>query len=285
MAILENRVKRFKKGKAKAYSILSIRYSTILSIPLFILALILIFNSNFLKLNSHLVQINGILYEKAVEPTKKIFANSINFVINITNFSKLHVQNTYLEQENEKLSKQVKKSLILKAENKKLKETINLAEPEGEKHLMSQILFTSSSNIEDLAVIAAGSKDGVKENDIVTSNGFLAGRIVTVGKNYSKVLLINSYKSRIPVKTYSTGLDAILVGNAEKGVYLLHMHGRQKPKTGELIITSGDGLYFPRGVPVARVTEVVGENVKISLVNKFSSSDLVEIIAPDKFYN
>jgi rod shape-determining protein MreC len=285
MAILENRVKEYKKSRFKILNNIYFPLSTITSLITLLIAFGLVINSNFLALNSSFTDFKGTIYSKIITPTERFISNSIHMVVNISNFDRLHTENIILKIEKQKLTQKIEQTQSLKIENKKLKKFVNLIDAPQNNSLFAKIIYQSSSDSDYLAVIEGGKNTGINKNDIIISNGTLAGRIVTVGKNYSQVSLVNSYNSRIPVKTLNTGLKAILVGGADRGGYLVHLHGGQKPSEGELILTSGDGSYYPKDIPVARVRVVKEDNVVVEFLSDLSSTDFVEIINPNKFYN
>lgn len=287
MAILQNRVRTYKKSKTRAIAnVFLLPFSSVLSWITFFLILIMLLNSNFLSIQSKIVDFNGVVYTKLINPIEKAIHASVKMAVNLWNFDRIATENALLKLENQNYKKNYAEILLTKIENAKLKDIHNFVEPINPiKNLKASVIYMSSSNNDNLALIQGGSEHGIEENNIVISNGALAGRIVTVGKNYSKVLLVNSYNSRIPVKTETTGLKAILVGNADKGGYLIHLHGRQKPIEGELIVTSGDGNIFPSAIPVGRVSFSEGDDVQVRVLSNFSSADFVEIINPNKQYN
>ncbi|MDX1924418.1 MAG: rod shape-determining protein MreC [Rickettsiaceae bacterium] len=279
MAILENRVKTHSKSYNLMLMPLFVRRIFALIQRLTIIGLaILMLSANFLKLDSHLLDANGLLYQFAINPTKTYIQKSINIVVNFMNFSNLHAENILLKIENAKLSSLVDGNIAVNLENEKLKKAYNISFYKPESVLKASVIYSTLLGEESIGVISAGSESGIQKNDIVTSNGLLVGRIVTVGKNYSRISLVNSNKSRIPVTTNKTHLKAILVGSDGRGGYLIHLNSHHKPQVGEILETSGDGENYPKGIPVAKIDSVAGEDVMVKILCDLNHLDLVEII-------
>lgn len=286
MAILENRVKQYSKNKGGLLKTLNFSLARIASILTLVMSVGLVINSNFLSINSAITDFNGFIYSRIVNPADRFISNGIKLVVNIVNFDRLHTENISLKIEQDKLIEEIEKARSIKIENNNLKKLTKLVEvSDKDPNVRAQVIYHSSSENDYLAVIEGGQKNGINKNDIVISNGTLAGRIVTVGKNYSQISLVNSYNSRIPVRTVNTTLKAILVGGADKGGYLVHLQGGQKPSVGELIVTSGDGNYFPKNIPVAKVKQVVDDNIIVEFLCDLTSADFVEILNPNNIYN
>lgn len=284
MAILENRVKVYSKRSKHRY-IKTASFSIIPAINLLAILGIFVFliNFNFLSLNNYIVDFNGATYSKVINPVKEFIQSSVNMVINVANFDRLHNENLKLRVQNKNLTNEVASIQKIKIENIQLTKAMNIVTQENSENLKAKLVYQSSSESDYLAVIAAGKNHDLKTGGLVLTGGYLAGRIVTVGNNYSKVSLVNSPNSRIPVKTMSTGIKAILVGKADKGGYLLHLSGNQLPEIGELIVTSGDGKFYPKDIPVARVEKIIGKDVFVSINSDVSNTDFVEIIDPASF--
>ena len=285
MPILENRFKNYSKRSSHRISkSIFPSFSIMANFSALLISLIVVINPNVTLINNSLVTLNGETYSKIINPAKNFLSSTINFIVHAVNFNSLHTENLMLKMENSRIRNRLISTDKIMVENVKLSRVLNIALQENNNFLKAKVVFQSSS-LANLAVIAAGSKDGVKPNSLVLVNGYLGGRIVTVGQNYSKLSLVSSYSSRIPVKTSDTGVHAILVGGSDKGGYLLHLHGSRKPNEGEVIVTSGDGSFYPQGIPVARVTKVTEKTVNVAVFSDLSDVDFVEILNPDNFEN
>jgi rod shape-determining protein MreC len=107
----------------------------------------------------------------------------------------------------------------------------------------------------------AGADHGVRTGYVASNENGLVGRVVSVGRRSSRILLLDDYNSRIPVMGQTSRVRAILVGEPGgspqmEGLVRLsspkmqNIVGLTAPREGELIVTSGDGGLFPGGIPV-----------------------------------
>lgn len=287
MALLENRVKKyktFKKGKSNLF-----KTQTFPSLNFFYLIFLSIIFFSYISIGSNsldriLVEINGFTAKNIFAPARNAINSSVNLILNISQFNRLHLENLNLKLENQRLYSKTSYTRFLEHQTKNLENTLKLVSAKKRDSVVTEIISKSSNDTESMAIVAAGSKNGIKQDNLVLSNGNLVGRIVTVSKNYSKILLADSYKSRIPVKTETTGLNAILVGSGSKNGYLIHLHGKEKPKDGELIVTSGEGDLYPRNIPVAVISKTQNDNVEVILLDNLSDANFVEVFDLEKYY-
>lgn len=108
----------------------------------------------------------------------------------------------------------------------------------------------------------AGADHGVRRGYIALNEYGLVGRVVSLGRRSARVLLLDDYNSRVPVMGEQSRVRAVMVGNvgsranldAASAVlgapHLDFLVGATALRTGERIITSGDGGLFPRGLLV-----------------------------------
>ena len=103
--------------------------------------------------------------------------------------------------------------------------------------------------------VNAGSKHGVKPNDIVVSNNALVGKVVLVSGGSSVVQLITDPASRIPGRVLQTREQVIIEGNATRFCQLKYVPRWAKLKKGDDIISSDIGGFYPPSLPIATVME------------------------------
>lgn len=107
-------------------------------------------------------------------------------------------------------------------------------------------------------VINSGSEDGLYLGQPVLDAGGVIGQVVEMSHYTSRVMLITDTRHAIPVEVNRTGFRAIALGKGEPDeLELLHVSDTIDIQEGDLLVTSGLAGHFPRGYPVAVVTEVV----------------------------
>lgn len=131
-----------------------------------------------------------------------------------------------------------------------------------ERSIAAQLVLDSGGPFTRTLVANAGSDHGVHVGYIAVNENGLVGRVVSVGRRSSRVLMLDDYNSRIPVMGEASRVRAVLAGQATRPPELItspyqlqaprldFIVGAENLREGERIITSGDGGLFPRGIPV-----------------------------------
>lgn len=119
----------------------------------------------------------------------------------------------------------------------------------------ADIIGYDTSNFRKSITINAGSKHGVKPNDIVISDNALVGRITTVSGRNSVVQLITDPATHIPGRVVQTREQVIVEGNATAFCKLKYAPRWAKLKKGDDIVTSDIGGLYPPSLPIATVVE------------------------------
>jgi rod shape-determining protein MreC len=131
-----------------------------------------------------------------------------------------------------------------------------------ENSIAAQLVLDSGGPFTRTLVANAGADHGVRIGFIAVNENGLVGRVVSVGRRSSRVLMLDDYNSRIPVMGVASRVRAVLAGQATQapelvtGPYQLQaprmdfIVGADSLREGERVVTSGDGGLYPRGLPV-----------------------------------
>lgn len=173
-----------------------------------------------------------------------------------------------LEQENRELQQWRDIAGRLAERNARYEELLRMpadAFGEGadiENSIAAQLVLDSGGPFMRTLVANAGADHGVRVGYIAVNENGLVGRVVSVGRRSSRILMLDDYNSRIPVMGEASRVRAVMAGQATRPPELItHPYqvqaprldfivGAQNLREGERIITSGDGGLFPRGIPV-----------------------------------
>lgn len=138
-------------------------------------------------------------------------------------------------------------------ENVRLRRLLALRDRLPETIAAARIVSTSASSTRRFGLLNAGSFQGVADGQPVTGPEGLIGRILYVGPDTARVLLITDPESVVPVRRTRDGRPALAAGRGDGLVDIRTIDtadGRFRP--GDLFVTSGTGGIFVPGVPVAR---------------------------------
>ena len=105
-----------------------------------------------------------------------------------------------LEQENLKLRLQLQDSADLGEENRKLKTALRFKETSNIELIGAEIVAFNPSSWRRIVIVNVGSNEGLREGLFaINEEGFLLGKIATVKKGYSYLMLVNDPDFNIPV--------------------------------------------------------------------------------------
>ncbi|MBI5032518.1 MAG: rod shape-determining protein MreC [Chloroflexi bacterium] len=121
---------------------------------------------------------------------------------------------------------------------------------------LARVTGQDPSNLARYIIVDQGSADGIKIGmPVVTPQG-LAGRIVSTGSRWSKVLLITDAASSVSAVVQSTRATGIVQGNVNGNLVIKYVPQGEAIKTGDLILSSGMGGTYPKRLVIGQVTQV-----------------------------
>ena len=192
--------------------------------------------------------------------------SELDFVTsNIWEIVTVHEQNKMLRNEVNQLRQQNLQASDFAAENARLRELLGYKQAATQFDLVAaRVIGRESATWSSMVVINKGLGDGVdKDMAVVTEKG-LVGRVVEAGPNSSKVQLILDPRSSVGtlVQRAESRVTGIVVGDMDNPTM---PNMENIPKTadvqeGDLIITSGYGGVFPKGLPVGLVTTLENDD-------------------------
>lgn len=185
-----------------------------------------------------------------VRPVENIFNG-------IVNYSSLKRQNVFLSNEVRTLKNQSTLASKYQEEVQKLSSLVNLPFAQGIPSVAALVDNYSPSNTQLTVDLSKGSSAGIRVGEPVVSALGLIGRVVSVGRSSSTVLLVADPSSSIGVSFNGGKNQALEVGT---GSFTSLKVDLVNPGThlvsGEIMYTSGlQGGLFPPGVPVGKVTK------------------------------
>lgn len=119
-------------------------------------------------------------------------------------------------------------------------------------------------------LVAITSENNVEKNDIVMGSRGLLGRITQVGYRSARIATLFDTSSKIPVEV--SGVQAIASGNGTENLELTHIKDAQcNLKAGDVVVTSGFGGIYPKGIPVGIIASVDNKEI---FIQPFEATDL-----------
>lgn len=278
MAILANRV---KTGSIFADFIEAIKSFLFRSF-----AILLILVSVFLLYSPDDSRIKIVIFQTAsyiINPISLTYNAIANNILEAKQYAedvlKAKSENISLRLENIKLQKLLEKAAIIKSENIKLQKHLKLTSLKANNIILTSRLISNISGLySNGGIIQAGLKDNLRLNQIIVSNGNIVGKISHISDHFSQITFVTDTKSRIPVITSLSHEKAIMTGDGQRGGRLLYLPEKHKIKTGEYIMSSGDGKYYPYGLPIAKVIKVDNSNIYVEPVSDIRRLQFISVL-------
>lgn len=161
--------------------------------------------------------------------------------------------NEMLAMENERLLQWFQTANRLDAENKALRELLNMKDEEAMTFRSGRVLSDQATQYSHTILVQLGKNDGLSKGQGVLSHEGLIGRVIETGRETSRILLMSDVNSRIPVTVEGSKDRAILAGTNDSDPVLDHLPESHAVQVGQRVVTSGHGGIFPYGVPVGEI--------------------------------
>lgn len=116
-----------------------------------------------------------------------------------------------------------------------------------------QIIKWDIGPLRQQVIVNAGSQHGVTEDMIALDRQFLVGRVAKVFPYYSVVTLITDKASSVAVRTEQGATGIFKGSNSTQEGALLYVSHLAKVSLGERVVSSGEGLVFPRGFLIGTI--------------------------------
>ena len=153
--------------------------------------------------------------------------------------------------------RQVQKLAALTVENFRLRDLLNSSERLDEKVTVSQLIGVNTDPFSHQVIINNGFNMGAFVGQPVLDATGVMGQIVSTSAFTSRVLLITDSDHAIPVEVNRNGLRSVAYGLGQyEYLELQDLSDTADIEVGDILVSSGLGLRFPKGYPVAKVIEV-----------------------------
>ncbi len=152
----------------------------------------------------------------------------------------------------------LQKLASLERENSRLRALLQSSSRRWERVLIAELVSVDFDPFKHQILLNKGSNDDVFEGHPLLDASGVMGQVIHVSPLTSTAMLITDPSHAIPVQVNRNGLRAIAVGTGEPAILdIPHIPNNADIEEGDLLVTSGLGLRFPAGYPVARVGRIV----------------------------
>lgn len=131
-------------------------------------------------------------------------------------------------------------------------------------------------------MIDRGTSSGVKPGTPVVASGGLVGQVVDATPWNATVRLITDSGSGVGVLVQRTRTGGIVLGSIDGKLHLDFVDKSSIPVRGDVLVTSGIGGVYPKGIVVGEVTEVSSQQAdlfpEVSVASRVPISQIEEVL-------
>ncbi len=207
-------------------------------------------------------------------PISRIFSSVSLFLNaiykNVVNYISMFTEYKRIKLENQELKRTIS---ILLNENNQLKEKLSYykrwnkmlkyKEKSSFNLMPANVIGREPSNWFQYIFIDRGMKDGVKKDMVVITYLGLVGKVRAVTPNTAKVMLILDNKSSLGGMIQRTRDIGVIEGLGKGYLKMVYINNQANIYEGDVVITSGLGGIYPKGIVVGNVFRVERELDKL----------------------
>jgi rod shape-determining protein MreC len=161
--------------------------------------------------------------------------------------------NLKLKQENARLRKWENTALSLEQRLKRYQLLLNAVPDPEIGSVTAHVIGRASRPFLNTMIVDAGRSQHIKPGEAVVDDRGMIGRIFVAGDHTSWVILLTDLNSRIPVSIQPGNVQAMLTGDNSGAPLLVVSAQGVRLRSGQQVVTSGDGALLPAGLSVGRV--------------------------------
>ncbi len=199
--------------------------------------------------------------QEGIVTSQNIFQKIFNNYLYIVNSRK---ENEVLNQKILDLEQRLFEMKTVEAENERLKKLMKFGEEIKYEKVLAQVIGWDSSGEVYSLRINKGSSDGIKKNAAVINSQGLIGIVTNASSNYSDITTILDFNSKVDVLVESSRTYGILEGVGQRLCRLKYITNSEAIEVDDILVTSGFGALYPKGIKVGTVTKVISNEYELT---------------------
>src|SRR3990170_2874918 len=176
-----------------------------------------------------------------------------------TEIGRLRVENARLRAQVDVLSREAAALREQAFAAGRLERLLALREQVTYRSVAARVITRDPSRWFTTLTVDQGGRDGVARNSPVVTPDGVVGRVIEVTATASRVLLIADSRSALGVLIQRSRDAGVVEGRGSGTLHLKYLSRAAVVKRGDMVVTSGLGGVFPRGLVVGRITSVTRE--------------------------
>lgn len=169
-------------------------------------------------------------------------------------------ENRALRETNLEYEARLQRFESLRTENERLRDLLGSSARVEREVLVAELMRIDLDPYTHLVQINRGSRSGVHVGQPVLDANGIMGQVDQTSPTSATVRLISDPSHAVPVEVDRNGLRAVAIGTGDLNrLELANVPNNADIQEGDMLLASGLGGKFPRGYPVARVSQIVIE--------------------------
>jgi rod shape-determining protein MreC len=168
--------------------------------------------------------------------------------------------NEELRRKNQQLELQALQAQETASENARLRQLVGWQRQTTWKLKLAKVVLREPANWWRSVQIDLGSRDGLRVNLPVLTMDGLIGRISSVSLTRSQVVLVGDPNCKVSARVENETRDIGIIGASgpldTEFVELGYLSRNANLKPAQIVVTSGDGGIFPKGIPIGKIVDV-----------------------------
>jgi len=181
----------------------------------------------------------------------------------ISEIDRLRIENQTLAEENLRLEAENARLEEFGRENEQLTALLQLRSGLDFETVAAQVIARESAEFRRVVTIDRGSDEGIAAQDVViAAGGALAGRVLDVGPNFARVLLMNDTSSTVVGELTTSSATGEVIGQLGGVLIMRNIDSTVRIQLGEEVVTAGIELGggvrspYPKGLIIGQVVDV-----------------------------
>ena len=170
-----------------------------------------------------------------------------------TEIGRLRVENARLREEVQRLTREVTRLRETAQAARRLETLLAFKLQTPYRVVAARVVGRDPASWFATIVVDRGSADGVVRNSAVVTAEGAVGRVIETTPFTARVLLLSDPRSAVGVILQHSREIGVVEGNGQGDLQIKYLSRASVVPPGDIVITSGQGGVFPRGIVVGRL--------------------------------
>jgi len=194
----------------------------------------------------------------------------------------------------QEMDRVTRENVELRRQNTSLKEQLDLSQSLPGERIAAEVTARDTDNLFSTLTINKGSRDGVRKGmPVVAWQGDLeglVGKVVLVGRGSSQILPLYDPQCLVSARLDRSRHEGLVGGEGKDRGTILMRYVKKTAKDsieyGDLVVTSGLGGLYPKGINIGRIRDIKAQAYETSLeleiepIIDFDRLEYLFVVAP-----